>query len=182
MKALLAVLLSTATLLVAAQGTQGYVVDGSGQIVKTGSGLCLHNGSYTAADAVKGCDPVPAAPAAKPTPVTLSADVLFAFDSAELTAAGKKALDALVAQIGGSVIIVGHTDRIGTAEYNKKLSDARARSVASYLGTKAKADYAMSGVGFTQPSGKTSQCKGPVNAKLIDCLAPDRRVMITVIK
>jgi hypothetical protein len=46
MKALLAIVLSAVTLLVAAQGTQGYVTDGSGKIVGTGSGLCLHTGSY----------------------------------------------------------------------------------------------------------------------------------------
>ena len=78
MKALLAIVLSTATLLAVAQGIPGYVTDGSGQIVKTGSGLCLHTGSSTTADAVKGCDPVIEKAA---VPVTLKADVLFAFDS-----------------------------------------------------------------------------------------------------
>ena len=183
MKALLAIVLSTATLLGTAQGTQGYVVDGSGKIVQTGSGLCLHTGSYEPSNAVKGCDSVAEPTAkAKPTPVTLDSDVLFAFDSATLTTAGKKSLDTLVTQVGGNVIVVGHTDRIGTAAYNKTLSDARARSVAAYLGSKAKANYTVSGVGSTKPSSKTAQCTGPVNQKLIDCLSPDRRVVVTVIK
>ena len=179
MKALLAILLSSITLLVAAQSNQGYVTDGSGKIVQTGSGLCLHTGTYTPADAVKGCDPVAEK---KPVPVTLSGDVLFAFDSAVLTTAGKAALDALATQVGGNVMVVGHTDRIGTAAYNKALSDARAQSVAAYLGSKSRANYAVTGVGFDKPSGKTAQCTGPVNQKLIDCLAPDRRVVVTVIK
>lgn len=179
MKALLAIVLSSVTLLVAAQGNQGYVTDGSGKIVQTGSGLCVHTGSWTPADAVKGCDPVVEK---KPVPVSLNSDVLFAFDSSTLTVAGKAALDSLVSQVGGNVIVVGHTDRIGTAKYNKSLSEARARSVAEYLGSKAKANFAVSGVGFTQPSGKTAQCKGPVNQQLIDCLAPDRRVVVTIVK
>jgi OOP family OmpA-OmpF porin len=184
MKAVLAIVLSSITLLSVAAGNQGYVVDSSGEIVKTGTGLCLHTNSWTPADAVEGCDPVPAKPVvkAKPIPVTLSSDVLFAFDSATLTAKGKKALNALVSQIGGTVIIVGHTDRIGSKEYNQPLSEARAASVAEYLNSKVKADYAVSGVGFTQPSGKTAQCTGPVDDKLISCLAPDRRVVITIVK
>lgn len=179
MKALFAILLSAVAFLAVAQGTPGYVIDRSGQIVKTGSGLCLHSGTYTPANAVKGCDPVAEV---KPVPVTLSSDVLFAFDSSVLTASGKSALDALVAQVGGQVIVEGHTDRIGTAKYNKALSDARARSVAGYLSSKAKANYAVTGVGSSRPSGKTAQCTGPVNQKLIDCLAPDRRVVITIVK
>ena len=179
MKALLAIVLSSVTLLVAAQGTPGYVTDGSGKIVQTGSGLCLHTGSYVPANAVKGCDPVAEK---KPVPVTLNSDVLFAFDSAKLTAAGQAALDALATQVGGQGFVEGHTDRIGTVGYNKTLSNARAKAVADYLGTKTKATFVVSGVGATQPSGKTTQCTGPVNQKLIDCLAPDRRVVVTIIK
>ena len=114
--------------------------------------------------------------------MALNSDVLFAFDSAVLTPAGRAALDRLVPQIGGNVIVVGHTDRIGTAGYNKSLSEARAGAVARYLGVAAKANYAVSGVGSTQPSGKTGACKGPVSQQLIDCLAPDRRVIVTIIK
>ena len=179
MKALLAIMLSSIVTLASAQSTPGYVVDSSGKIVKTGSDLCLRTGSYTAADAVKGCDPVAEKRA---VPVTLSGDVLFAFDSAVLTDAGKRTLDALVAQEGGQVIVEGHTDRIGTAAYNKTLSVDRAGSVAKYLSVAAKANYAVTGVGSTRPSGKTTQCTGPVSQRLIDCLAPDRRVVITIIK
>ena len=179
MKALLAIVLSSVTLQVAAQGTPGYVTDGSGKIVQTGSGLCLHTGSYVPANAVKGCDPVAEK---KPVPVTLNSDVLFAFDSAKLTTAGRAALDAVATQVGGQGFVEGHTDRIGTVGYNKTLSNARAKAVADYLGTKTKATFVVSGVGATQPSGKTAQCTGPVNQKLIDCLAPDRRVVVTIIK
>jgi len=179
MKAVLAIVLSAVTLVVSAQGNPGYVIDGSGKIVQTGSGLCLHTGSYEPVNAVKGCDPVVVK---KPVPVTLNSDVLFAFDSANLTAAGKAALDVVATNVGGQGFVEGHTDRIGTAKYNKTLSGARAKAVADYLGTKTKSIFVVSGVGATQPSGKTTQCTGPVNQKLIDCLAPDRRVVVTIIK
>ena len=182
MKALLAVMLSAVAFLAIAQGTPGYVTDGSGQIVKTGSGLCLHTGSYTAANAVRGCDPV-----AERAPVTINGDVLFEFDSAALTAAGQVALNRLVPTIapGSTVTVVGHTDRIGTAQYNLKLSQHRAGAVADYLNAKSgfKSKFVTQGVGATQPTEGTKLCTGIKNfERFKSCLAPDRRVVITVIK
>ena len=63
--------------------------------------------------------------------------VNFAFDSAELTAGAKKNLDA-VAEIfiefpDTELMIEGHTDDSGAAEYNMKLSKRRADSVVAYL-------------------------------------------------
>jgi OmpA-OmpF porin, OOP family len=63
----------------------------------------------------------------------------FAFDSAKLTAGDMAQLDEIVPKlnnakagfIGG--VIEGHTDSIGSEEYNMGLSKRRAESVASYL-------------------------------------------------
>jgi OOP family OmpA-OmpF porin len=182
MKALFAVLLSAVAFLAIAQGTPGYVTDGSGQIVKTGTGLCLHTGTWTAADAVRGCDPV-----AERAPVTINGDVLFEFDSSALTVAGRAALDRLVPTVvpGSTVTVVGHTDRIGTAQYNLKLSQHRAGAVADYLNAKSgfKSKFVTQGVGATQPTEGTHLCTGMKNFERFKaCLAPDRRVVITVIK
>jgi OmpA-OmpF porin, OOP family len=182
MKALLAVMLSAVAFLAIAQGTPGYVTDGSGQIVKTGSGLCLHTGTWTAADAVRGCDPIP-----ERAPVTINGDVLFEFDSAALTPAGRAALDRLVPTIvpGSTVTVVGHTDRIGTAQYNLKLSQHRAGAVADYLNAKSgfRSKFVTQGVGATQPTEGTQLCTGMKNFERFKaCLAPDRRVVITAIK
>jgi OOP family OmpA-OmpF porin len=181
MKVLLAILLSSITVLASAQSTPGYVVDGSGNIVKTGSDLCLRTTSWTSASAVKGCDPV--AEPRVPVVAVIDAGVLFAFDSAVLTAQGQQTLNALIKQIkpSNTVSIVGHTDRIGAAQYNQSLSDARAKSVAAYFSSRVRANYVTNGVGSTRPTGKTTQCSGPVNQQLIDCLAPDRRVVITIL-
>lgn len=178
MKVLLAFLLSALTL-TSAIAVEGYVTDSSGKIVGTSSGLCLHTGSWTPQNAVKGCDPVAEV---RPAPITLNSDVLFAFDSSQLTAQGRAALDALAPKVGGHAFVEGHTDRIGTAKYNKTLGTARAQTVADYLGSKAKATFVVTGLGATVPSGKTAQCRGPVSQQLIDCLAPDRRVTLTIIK
>lgn len=182
MKALLAVMLYAIAVLAIAQGTPGYVTDGSNQIVSTGSGLCLHTGSYTTADAVKGCDPVP-----DHAPVSISGDVLFEFDSSALTVAGRTALDRLAANItpGSTVTVVGHTDRIGTAQYNLKLSQQRAGAVADFLNAKSgfKSKFVTQGVGATQPTEGTRLCTGLRDfERFKSCLAPDRRVVISIIK
>ena len=182
LKVISAVMLSAATILAVAQGTPGYVTDGSGQIVRTGTGLCLHTGTYTPQDAVRGCDPV-----AERAPVAISGDVLFEFDSAALTVAGRAALDKLASTItpGSTVTVVGHTDRIGSQQYNLKLSQSRAKSVGDYLNSKSgsTSKFIVQGVGATQPTEGTKLCTGMRNFERYKaCLAPDRRVVITVIK
>jgi len=104
----------------------GYAVNSSGSVVKSGFGLCWHTGAWTPAMAIAECDPdlvkkdaaakAPAAmpaplapparpPAAAPAPkpaaakVTLAADALFDFDKAVLLPAGKSKLDELTAKI-----------------------------------------------------------------------------------
>ncbi len=68
--------------------------------------------------------------------VTISTDVLFEFDSAELSADARQILEELgreIAATKGDVTVVGHTDSIGTDTYNQRLSERRARAVADVL-------------------------------------------------
>jgi outer membrane protein OmpA-like peptidoglycan-associated protein len=71
------------------------------------------------------------------TRVTVRNDVLFDFDKAELRPEAEEAL-ARVAEIlrqrqPRSVRVVGHTDSVGSDNYNQALSERRARSVAQWL-------------------------------------------------
>ena len=79
----------------------------------------------------------PPAPAPVSTKISLSSDALFDFNKADLKAEGQTKLDALVARINGTqldmVIATGHTDAIGSDEYNNRLSLARADAVKAYL-------------------------------------------------
>jgi len=63
--------------------------------------------------------------------------VNFAFDSAALTPESSAMLDDAVKILQRhpelSVEVAGHTDNIGSAAYNQRLSERRARSVADYL-------------------------------------------------
>jgi outer membrane protein OmpA-like peptidoglycan-associated protein len=80
------------------------------------------------------------APAAAPAPAAsgLSLQVQFAFDSAEILPAARDQLDALAQGIrllpaGKPVVIEGHTDGVGSADYNEQLSLRRANAVKRYL-------------------------------------------------
>ena len=71
-----------------------------------------------------------------PATISLAADVLFAFDRAEIKPEFEGVLsevaDMLIAS-GEMVTIEGHTDSIGPAEYNMGLGQRRADSVRDFL-------------------------------------------------
>jgi OOP family OmpA-OmpF porin len=137
--------------------------------------------------------PKPApAPVAKPAPkkpavVTLNSTELFEFDKSVLTPEARKKLDSeIVAKARdlasvSHVQIDGHADRIGTHQYNQRLSERRAEAVRAYLVSRGFNASSMETIGF----GKTNpvkSCPGELSPKtrkaLIDCLAPNRRVVV----
>ncbi len=69
--------------------------------------------------------------------VDLAADVLFAFDSADLSAQAPEQLRRTVEQIRrggpGDIQVVGHTDSHGDDAYNDDLSRRRAQAVVAWL-------------------------------------------------
>ena len=129
--------------------------------------------------------PQPAAPA--PHRVTFDADALFAFDSSTLRLEGAHALDEFAAQLRGTrfaqVHVLGYTDRIGSAAYNRSLSQRRADAVKAYLVDHAAVDAAKisaEGKGSSDPVTKPGQCGRGHSRAVIACLQPDRRVEIEV--
>ncbi len=72
--------------------------------------------------------------------VNLDSDVLFEFDSAEVSPAAASALEQLAFLIQrdakGDVIVAGHTDSKGTLSYNLTLSQRRAEAVKFWLTTR----------------------------------------------
>ncbi|OZI24952.1 hypothetical protein CAL18_05265 [Bordetella genomosp. 7] len=105
--------------------------------------LCWRDAFWTPATGIPGCDGVPVAqaPAAKPTPmatkVVFNADTFFDFDKSTLKPEGRQLLQQVAQQAQGinleTIIAVGHTDSIGTEQYNQGLSERRAASVKAYL-------------------------------------------------
>jgi outer membrane protein OmpA-like peptidoglycan-associated protein len=72
--------------------------------------------------------------------VTFDSGILFDFNSDALKPAARSNLDNLAANLASfgdsKLVLVGHTDSVGTAQYNQTLSERRARSVGNYLITK----------------------------------------------
>lgn len=131
--------------------------------------------------------PPPPAPPPPPKRVTFSSDSLFDFNKANLKPAGQQTLDKLAGDLKGvqydTITVTGHSDRIGSHDYNMKLSTRRAEAVKSYLVAAgiAAGTVAAKGVDGANPVTQPGQCKGskPTPA-LIACLQPDRRVEVEV--
>lgn len=170
----------------------------NGAPVKSGTGLCWRNSSWTPATAHPDCDgalkaepkvvvvetpkaaPAPKVEAPKPVVVKVSyaSDAFFDFDKSVIKPAGKAKLDELVKQIKTIklevIIAVGHTDSIGTDAYNMKLGERRANAVKAYLvsqGVEANRIYTES-KGEKQPVADNKTKEGR---------AKNRRVEIEVV-
>ncbi|MFC0324027.1 porin OmpA [Gallibacterium melopsittaci] len=117
----------------------------------------------------------------------LSSDVLFAFGKANLKPEAAQSLDNLqqeIAKVGtlSSVEVAGYTDRIGSDKYNLKLSQDRANTVANYLVSKSVSPDVIKAVGYGKANPVTGNTCDAVKGRkaLIACLAPDRRVEVSV--
>ena len=184
-----------------AQSKQGYWVSvPSGDMVwKNSTGLCWRAGYWTPAMAIPECDPdltpKSAAPAAAPPPAAAPAPAkpavlritsteLFESNKSVLTAASKDRLEKeVIAKLAEFATIQfinvnGHTDRLGSAQFNQKLSERRAEAVKAYLVSRGADPAKIETYGF----GKTMPVKSCPDQKdrkaLIACLAPNRRVEI----
>jgi len=114
--------------------------------------------------------------------ITLSAEKLFGFDKAKLQDGAKPILDGVVAKLKEHeefklVMVTGHTDRIGSEAYNQKLSEQRAHQVKNYIVSQGIDASRLQAVGKGE-SEPVADCKGIRGKKLIECLAPNRRVVI----
>lgn len=136
------------------------------------------------------------APAPAPEPVithvqeafALDAGLLFPFDGSNISEQGAAAVGDVVNQVNAKNVqnaqytVKGHTDRLGSDAYNQKLSEKRANAVATELqnhGVPADSIVSVEGLGETSPV-TGDKCNGLSRNELIKCLAPDRRVEISV--
>ena len=131
--------------------------------------------------------PTPAPAPTAPKIATIKGAGLFDFNKSELRADTKAALDKeIIAKKDGvksisSVVINGHTDRIGSHEYNQKLSEKRAEVAKAYLVGKGVPANSVdtNGFGKTQAAQGVAKCEDSLGRKkLIECLQPHRRVEV----
>lgn len=121
--------------------------------------------------------------------INLSADALFRFnqsDAADMLPEGKATLDRLAENLVSrqahidSITLTGHTDRLGSEQYNYNLGLRRAQTVKDYLqGKGVQAPISVASAGESQPV--TTACTGTrATAALKACLQPDRRVTVDI--
>jgi OOP family OmpA-OmpF porin len=116
-------------------------------------------------------------------PIRLSADALFAFNSADLTEDGRESLgqfmqEVLVASQMQDILVVGYSDRIGSSQANLQLSRQRAESVRGYLVQGGVSASAIHSEGRGNANAVV-KCSNKDRTALIACLSPNRRVELS---
>lgn len=124
------------------------------------------------------------APKPAPKPVVLRSVITFPSNKATLDEMAKFRLDQdIIGKLGtvGTINYVnvnGHTDRLGSPQYNQKLSERRAEAVKAYLVSKGMDASKIETYGY----GKTMPVKSCPDTKdrkaLNACLEPNRRVEV----
>ena len=167
--------------------TQPYVTNGGETVVRVDNreGRCIRTPDWTEATATRECDPqlfpaeAEAVAAAAPSyeAMTLSANALFDFDSAQVKEAGMAQLKALGDSIrakGASLVhidIIGHTDSTGPADYNQQLSERRAQAIRDFLVNQRDVDGTIidvSGVGESEPVADNATAAGRAQNRRVE--------------
>ncbi|MDI3305482.1 MAG: OmpA family protein [Acetobacteraceae bacterium] len=109
----------------------------SGAVVSTPNGRTVEVPPGAAAQ-IGGANVVVEEPTARGSRITMQNDVLFAFDKSDLRPEAESALSRVAEIIRQrhprEARIIGHTDSIGSEEYNLQLSKRRAEAVEQWLG------------------------------------------------
>ncbi|EGV36482.1 DUF561 domain-containing protein [Neisseria weaveri] len=203
LSALFVALIASGTALAAEPHTKhGYTVSSKSQeVVRNSYGECWKNtyfdkasqGRIECGDAVA----VQTAPEYADETVALSAKTLFGFDKDNLRPEATQTLNALAQRLSDAnvqaVRVEGHTDFMGSEQYNQALSERRAQVVAGYLVNNGVAANKISAAGLGESQARmTSACEAEVanlgkkvsKAKkreaLIACIEPDRRVDVKI--
>lgn len=184
----------------------GYTIsEQSRKVVRNSYGECWQN-TYLdkAANGLEECGDRAATPVAE-VPQTrtvtriehntekLRSEFLFGFDKDKLRPEAISTLNEIAARLSNvnvqSVRVEGHTDFMGTEQYNQALSERRANAVANYLVSQGVSASKITAVGLGESQARmTEQClaevanlgkkvsKAKKRATQIACIEPDRRV------
>ncbi|HXU94393.1 MAG TPA: OmpA family protein [Gallionella sp.] len=172
--------------------TQGYLVDSSGTLVMSGAGQCWRTGYWTPEMAIEECDPdlvkgagtpaeaAPAGEAAIPPErikYCTTLDIQFEIDRYAIQHEYEASVERLGAYLrkypDTTAVIEGHTDEVGTDEYNMQLSQRRANSVVDYLVEHTGIDRSRLkaiGYGKTRPVADNSTEEGKRQNRRIDSI------------
>ena len=194
------ILILTGTLFIGSYGMahaevdyRDVVHDTNGRIVHLQNGTCVRTKWVTDKDA---CAPIQRI-APKPAPqIKTSHTVLdltqedrtvyFKFNLSGLSDDTKQHLNTLARVLKSNesikeAKIVGFADRIGSIDYNQKLSQKRAETVRDYLITQGYTPASVTETRWVGESEPSTNCPAMKNrTQLIRCLHNDRRVEVEV--
>ena len=106
--------------------------------------------------------------------VTFDSGILFDFNKSTLQASAKKQLDKFAAEMvdlpDTDITVLGHTDNVGSAEANQKVSDNRAAAVSKYLQGKgiAKERIIAEGHSYNDPVADNSTAEGRAQNRRVE--------------
>ena len=167
----------------------GYVENTRGNIIRSGTGECVHTGYWKSEMAnIVGCDGVTldapveviqGMPTGLVGAIVIPEAALFAFDSADLTDEGKTAIEEYRKELRPEIaeayagIIIGHTDSTGSAEYNLGLSMRRAQAVSDYLVSTGVAEEKLREVGRGEedPIASNDTAEGRAQNRRVEIIA-----------
>lgn len=123
--------------------------------------------------------PVPPPPApvpvrAKPQSITLGADAAFDSGKADLKPEGRAKLDELASRLKDvsydAISVTGHTDNVGTAAANQRLSERRADAVKAYLAGRGvdAGKIRTTGRGMSAPVADNKTAQGRARNRRVD--------------
>ena len=182
-------LLAVSVTVGADDASPGYVENSQGNILRSGSGECVHTGYWKSEMAnIVGCDGVTldapveviqGMPTGLVGAIVIPEAALFAFDSAELTDEGKTAIEEYRKELRPEIaeayagIIIGHTDSTGSAEYNLGLSKRRAQAVSDYLVSTGVAEEKLREVGRGEedPIASNDTAEGRAQNRRVEIIA-----------
>jgi outer membrane protein OmpA-like peptidoglycan-associated protein len=107
-------------------------------------------------------------------------DVLFEFDRYTLTSEARRTTEDIARAISEvqsrDISVEGHTDSLGTAEYNQRLSESRARAVADQLVSSGvpRHDLSVRGKGERDPIASNSNEAGRQRNRRVEIIIENR--------
>ena len=106
--------------------------------------------------------------------VTFDSGILFDFNKSNLSAKAKTNLDKFAAEMTDlpdtDIAVLGHTDNVGSAEANQKVSQNRADAVSNYLQTRgiAKERIVAEGHSYNDPVADNSTAEGRAQNRRVE--------------
>lgn len=165
------------------------VTDGRGQIIRNTFGNCVRTGWLNTSDA---CGVQARQPVAVPPQVDRSVigkeerTVYFDFDKSNIRPDATQRLNTLAESLKANsqikeARVFGYADRIGSPQYNEKLSMKRAQAVKDYLTSRGFVNSRVTETRWFGESSPATTCASDLKRpQLIACLQPDRRVEVEI--